>query len=362
MPIEASVVIVGGGPAGCSAALTLRAHGQSVALVGTSGQQNKPTEVAAPHLRHLLNSIGAPHALRACDPCVGIASNWGRETVVLRPSILAPFGDAWFVHRERFDTYLQQAVRDAGATWIEGIARNLTISDSGVAVETATGILVRAQWLVIATGSPSWAARVTRRATSTTDSLIACWASLPTRRGERVLLTEATDSGWWYLCPGDGENCVACFVTDSRSARLLRVSTPPAWNKLFRNTFLSRQLGVSAVPHLVRTTHIGVGKLAPTSGPRWIAAGDAAVKLDPLGSSGICTALESGVRAGIAVSQPPEGRQKGLGRYDRWSTGLFTEFVRQRMQHYSIEAARRGTTFWTARLPLSQAGDIRLRL
>src|SRR5437899_251361 len=102
--MQADVVIIGGGPAGCSAALTLQARGYSTVVITTPGRGEKPTETAVPALTQILRSLDANEALRACEPCYGIVSAWGRTTVTLQPSIRNPFGHAWFIHRSRFDS------------------------------------------------------------------------------------------------------------------------------------------------------------------------------------------------------------------------------------------------------------------
>jgi flavin-dependent dehydrogenase len=91
-------------------------------------------------------------------------------------------------------------------------------------------------------------------------------------------------------------------------------------------------------------------------GPHWIAVGDAVVKLDPLGSSGTATALDSGLRAAHAVADALLGSGTDLDRYGRWSTGLVEEFTRQRRQQYAIEALTRKDGFWPRRLARALEG------
>src|SRR3954464_4090026 len=118
--MQVDVAIVGAGPAGCATGLQLLAAGYSVAVIASRSRRVKPTETAAPTLTHILRAIGRADALSACEPCLGICSAWGRRSPALEPSILNPFGHAWFIHRDRFDRHLQEAVRSAGALWGDG--------------------------------------------------------------------------------------------------------------------------------------------------------------------------------------------------------------------------------------------------
>jgi flavin-dependent dehydrogenase len=135
------------------------------------------------------------------------------------------------------------------------------------------------------------------------------------------------------------------------------VSHPEKWSELFRTTALFRKLESNVAPALVRAAPAGISVLPRRHGPRWIAAGDAAAKLDPLGSSGTCTAIASGRRAGLAVSEALRGNREPIEHYARWSDGLLKAFLVQREQHYRIEARRRESAgFWIRRLRSGSIG------
>jgi flavin-dependent dehydrogenase len=347
--MDVDVAIIGGGPAGCGAALALSGKGHSVAVISSPIAPHKPTETASPALKHLLGSIGGAAALSACEPCFGISSNWGRTIPVLQSSLLSPFGYAWFIHRPRFDLHLKRASQSMGVVWIAEKARNANFDGTGVSIETTGAEHVRSKWLILATGSPSWPARITRQTPSMIDPLVAYWARLPVRLEERLLFVEATEHGWWYLCPGDDNGTIACFVTDPASARSLRISKLDNWNKLFHGTVLSRQFGVKEIAPEICVASTGVAALPRSVGSRWIAVGDAAAKLDPIGSAGVPSALDFGRRAALAVSGALLGDITAINQYARSIQGLIEEFVRQRDHQYAIEASRQTSAFWTAR-------------
>jgi flavin-dependent dehydrogenase len=350
--MQHDVAIIGGGLAGCAAALALLARGQSVVVIASPNHREKPTETAAPQLASLLGSISATEALRACEPCYGIVSAWGTHTPALKPAIVNPYGHAWFIHRSRFDACIQKAARRRGAKWLTDEAYSLTPDVNGVTVSTS-GTIMRVRWAVIATGSPSSSARLTVQTVNSVDSMIAFWVRLPARYGERTLRVEPTDDGWWYLCPADGPGTIACLVTDGNNARDLRPADAAKWNALFRATDFHRKLKIPASAESIHVALTGLASLPQTHGPRWIAVGDAAAKLDPLGSSGIATALDSGQRAANAIADALQGSNNALDNYGHWSVGLVTEFIRQRRRQYALEADRYPAGFWPRRLALA---------
>jgi flavin-dependent dehydrogenase len=349
------VAIIGGGPAGCSAALACRARGLSAVVISTPAPYEKPTETAVPTLRQILDRIGVPQALRACEPCYGISSDWGRPEAILLPAILNPLGHAWFIHRARFDAELQQATRNAGAVWITAKAQGVKFDDNGVSIAMAEQP-IGARWVVFATGSPAWPARMTGQRSLPMDSLINFWARFPVPLDERLLHVEAAAGGWWYFCPGDDGNSIASFVTDSISARTLNAASPARWNELFRMTTLARRLAVGASASRVHAGFTNFAVLPQKHGPQWIAIGDAAAKLDPLGSSGTATALDSGRRAAEAIAAILDGHPEHLAVYDHWNHSLVEEFARQRRRQYETEARHHPENigFWSRRMSPGQ--------
>ena len=61
------------------------------------------------------------------------------------------------------------------------------------------------------------------------------------------------------------------------------------------------------------------------------------------------TALDSGRRAGYAISEALQGRSVVLEDYRCWSSGLVKEFVHERRQRYQYEMLRKETPFWSNR-------------
>jgi len=346
--MDADVAIVGGGPAGCAAALALAAEKLSVAVVDAGTRLAKPTETAAPHLRRLLVDLGVQHALAACEPCLGIAARWGRR-LAFQPGMLSPFGHGWFVHRARFDRSLQQAARGAGIVWLSARAAHIDFHPPGASVELTNGETLRARWLVLATGSPSWPAKLTAQERLNLDPMLAFWCALPGPLDERLIHVEASEHGWWYLCPGENGVTFACFMTDLESARTFKPLRAGRWRVLFESTELSRLAGKPS-PVAVKAMPTGVAALRSPSGRNWTAVGDAAIRLDPIGSSGLCSALEGGRRAGAAIAAALQGKEAALDGYRRWAAGLLKDFMRQRSAHYAVEAGLRGSAFWRARL------------
>jgi len=342
------VAVLGCGPAGCAAALTLRSCGVATTIIASSRTPEKPTETAVPRLKQLLLSLGATEALAACEPCYGIESSWGAPDAVFRPSILDPSGHAWFVHRKQFDATLNKLVDAAGVPKLEAEATSLSFAEDRVIVGTTFGS-VEANNVLIATGSPAWAGRATGQTPMRVDSLLCYWTRLAIPFASRLLHVECTQTGWWYVCIGEAATTVACFLTDAECSRQLAPSNAGNWSALFQDTRICQQYALDAPARQIRCVPVMVEGLAYRHGPRWVAAGDAAIKLDPIGSSGTATALESGVLAARVLLASPHEIDAATETYRHWGNGLLSYFLKWRTSFYAAEAEKNPVGFWARR-------------
>ena len=350
--MSVDVVVVGAGPAGCAAALGLLARGRSVQIVTRPEGIEKPTETAAPALPHLLRLLGAEDAMSACEPCLGIESDWGRTAALFRSAVANPHGHSWFVNRKLFDDILRRRVQQSGGAILEAPAAGVSIEAEGVVVGLGHGV-VKAKWMVLATGSPAWTALATGQRMSSIDSLVAFHARASHCMSQRILRTERTPDGWWYICPHQEYKTEIVFVTDKECASALRPLQGDTWRKLFMKTRVSQEIYVPS-GIVARGAPIQISELMQRWGKRWTAVGDAAMKFDPIGSGGIVMALKSGVDAAKAVDDALAGDDEAFGAYQTWGRSVFRQFGQQRADQYAIEARHHGPGFWQRRISSSE--------
>ena len=87
----------------------------------------------------------------------------------------------------------------------------------------------------------------------------------------------------------------------------------------------------------------------PVTGTHWLAVGDAATAFDPLSSRGIYHALESGLRAALAIENWCRGDQTALALYALWTRMHFDEYLRLRTMYYGREQRWPAAAFWKHR-------------
>jgi 2-polyprenyl-6-methoxyphenol hydroxylase-like FAD-dependent oxidoreductase len=115
-PNRATVAVLGGGPAGASAALELARVGIDTVLIEqTDGSGSPIGECLAPSINPLLQQLGLADVLQASGaiPSHGNRSSWG-DAASDRDFLREPFGHGWHLDRPAFNRALLEKVEAAG--------------------------------------------------------------------------------------------------------------------------------------------------------------------------------------------------------------------------------------------------------
>jgi flavin-dependent dehydrogenase len=154
--LDCDVAVVGGGPAGATAAITLAESGVHVALIERSlYEQVRIGETLPPAARPVLQQLGLVEAIAGAVPSLGTQSAWGSDDLATNPFIANPHGPGWHLDRARFDSALAGAAGVAGVTRLDG-------SEVTACAPSTRG--TRGAWRLIVTTDGGAARRVTARA------------------------------------------------------------------------------------------------------------------------------------------------------------------------------------------------------
>lgn len=369
------VAIIGGGPAGTAAALTLARAGRRVLLADAApAQAFRVGEGLPPSARSLLAELGVLERFGADGHRAshGNVSVWGDDRPRQTDFLFQLQGHGYQLDRQRFDAMLKTAAREAGVLVCEetrlsapapvpGAAPPLPLLGSRpmrLRLGTATTQRdIDCRWLVDAGGRPAATARRQRAKRLKNDQLLAFHTVLHGADGEDLdgrTLIESERDGWWYsvLLPS-GERLVAYLTDLDLAERAALLST---------DTFMAR---LQRMPHLgelcrrhgyrARRAPQGVdassGRLDRFSGAGWSAVGDAALSFDPLSSQGIANALYTGMHGARALHAALDGDDGAMARHDAHLAQIYAAYLANRAMFYGYETRWSDSAFWRRRLP-----------
>jgi flavin-dependent dehydrogenase len=363
---EADVVVLGGGPAGCAAALALARRGCSVVVIERSEYaETRIGETLPPMARKIMAGLGvwdlfmSPVMSQAHLPSFGIRSVWGRDEVYENDFIFNPYGHGWHLDRARFDAMLALAAEEAGATVYRGahLASWKPAAAGGWEIEIGRGaeqMRYRTRFLVDASGRAAFFARKQGAQRTVFDHLIAAASFLsggaPSAMPNSLTLVEAVEHGWWYSASLPNTQLVVAYFTDADLyAKRAGDSATHWWEKLqqARHTRARVKDYASSAPPVILAANSS--RLDPVAGSNWLAVGDAAMAFDPLSSQGVSAALEFGQRAGESIQAHWQGDHAALTDYAKSVDQSFEGYLRARGRYYGSEQRWAQSVFWRRR-------------
>ena len=345
------VLVLGGGPAGCAAALTLRRYlpGLAVGQIARVAAAGAPAvgETLSPGVLPLLDYLGLREAFQRLDhlPCGGTASAWGGEQVMERSYLFTGRGRGWHLDRAGFDSWLWSRAAAAGTLGIRARATRARRVNSVWQVELDGGASVQAEVVIDASGRAAWLTRHQDALPRRDDALVAEARWFAHDGGGAGALVESVADGWWYSASLPGQRGVAMFMTDQD----LRTHRPWDTRLLAAPATAARLASWRADGHtLVRAANSQSGR--SVAGDGWIAAGDAAAAFDPISSMGIGFSLRSGMEAARIAAGMLDGEgEAAAATYAASVDQIYADYRSRLAGIYMLERRWPQEAFWRRR-------------
>jgi flavin-dependent dehydrogenase len=352
------VAVVGGGPAGLAAAMTLVHDGLTAVLIERTDYDSfRVGEHLPPSAQPLLSSLGIADLLsdtvHAC--CPGIRSVWGAPEPADKDYIFHPCGQGWNLSRPAFDRGMLTHAAGLGAaiftrTKVFELRRasgrwNIALAQQGKTVAICADVLIDA------TGRTASIAKRLGAKPIVYDDLVGvvgrARASSPL---DHRLFIEALEGGWWYSAGLSDGSIVATFLTDSDLVNTSRAGPDSAWRaQLAASVLTAGRMAAVDPDNEVQIRTARSQRLDAVDGEGWLAVGDAAMSFDPLSSEGISKGVEWGRKAARAATALCRGDRSGALDYREELERAFSAYLRMRERYYGMERRWPHAPFWRRR-------------
>jgi flavin-dependent dehydrogenase len=327
---RADMLVAGGGPAGCAAALGLTRAGFEVVLV-TTPRRPAVTEGLSARVVRFLEQKGFERTRAALGPSVRREASWNGTT--------ASANVEWVVERAAFDRALLEDVAAAGIRVMVASLRGLRCVD-GTWQAQAGAHACRAGFLVEARGRR---APGRRRHGPSAVALAQTWSGLAP--GACTAIAPFEGGFAWFATEGRGYGSLQLVVAPPG-----RASHEPAG--LLAAVPAHDWLGGGSPCSPVSVRHAGTSRAQAPLEPARIRIGDAALALDPLSGHGVFEALASATAAVPVVTtllRRPADALLAQDFYEERVEQAFLRFARTARDFYRLEERWRDARFWQAR-------------
>lgn len=307
------VAIVGGGPAGATVGAALARQGARVVVCErVTFPRFHIGESLLPAGNQILREIGVWDRIEAAGfvrkPGAEFESGDGSRSVhnVFANGLLPGHDYTYQVERSRFDEILLDHARESGATVLQpvGVA-GVDERPDGWDLALSDGRTLAARYLVDASGRETFLARRRKEPKAELPyprkvAVYAHFRGLKRAEGERggnIIITRWED-GWFWQIPLDGERTSVGLVSANERFRAFEGAAQAFFNSVVEATPALARRFERAEPcsdfHLTADYTYMFERFA---GPRHLLVGDAASFIDPVFSSGVYLAMQSGLAA-----------------------------------------------------------------
>jgi flavin-dependent dehydrogenase len=373
---EVDILIIGGGVAGCTAAIALAGSYRIALIDKLTAPVERVGECLPPAARRILKRLDLLDGLETSSLAdnkslhlknIGAQSYWGSERVQIVDHLRNPDGLGWHLDRAAFEGYLRHVASQRGIEcfWGTQLEEVQFVGDrwhlsaySADKLSADKSYNFTAKFVIDASGRQSLFARKLGVGRRTYDKLIACWATFPNIDANELSTISAGELGWWYSAPLPGNKRVIALHTDPDLIERDAMKNKDLFIELARTNremtnILERNKGEI---NFIQTVAANSTRLNQADGQQWAASGDAAMSFDPLSSQGMFNAMAGALQlteliAEVDLINKPTAQK--TGQFQAIYTGqldqVWEHYTMHKKIYYREEMRWKDSLFWKRR-------------
>jgi len=359
--IKTDILIIGGGIAGCIAAISLVDSFKVTLIDKLPEPKEKIGESLAPAAGRILRELNLLDELETKEGIVylknlGMQSYWGSDRVNIVDHMRNPDGFVKSLDRKAFESFLRKSVEERGINCMWGNKLYNSSYETAWKVKAKSNgtnsgsIDISATYVIDASGRQSHFARSLGIKREVEDKLIACWMSLPNTKENTMSIISSSENGWWYSAVVPNNRRVIAFHTDSDLIAKNELKDTESLLKLAQQNREISELIDADVDSIQfhGTVAANSTRLEQVAGSGWAAIGDAATSFDPLSSQGMFNAMATAMQLSALIKKVQfTGVLEKV--YSKQMDRIWQHYRRHKRTFYGAEARWRNSEFWKRR-------------
>ncbi|MFC4632507.1 NAD(P)/FAD-dependent oxidoreductase [Dokdonia ponticola] len=367
-PIKTDILIIGGGIAGCIAAIALIDTHTVTLIDKLEHPRERIGESLAPAAQRILKELDLLDDLQSHQEQLhiqnfGMQSYWGSDQVHIVDHLRNPDGLSLSLDRKKFENYLRKTAKKRGVRCLWSTKLHHSTFEANQWLVTTTSDVynkqhIKARFVIDATGRQSHFARSRGIKRIHLDKLMTCWMTLPNTETNKMSTIAATENGWWYSTVIPNNKRVIAFQTDSdlidkhifkdltSFIKIAKENTQIA--AILENNKDAIQFHGTVAANSTRLEHV--------TGQQWAALGDAAISFDPLSSQGMFHAMANAMQlktllldVNIVDAYTTQKEDIFQKTYTQQLNDIWDQYLHHKNLFYSAETRWKEKPFWKRR-------------
>jgi len=354
-------LIIGGGIAGCTAAIALAKSYRVILIDKLAEPIERVGESLAPAAQRILKELGLIAELESnigflYQNNLGMQSHWGSHQVHIVDHLQNPDGLVKNLNRKAFEIFLRKSAEKRGVhcIWDTKLYKSTYDTTWKVWVQSNNKktevVPISASFVIDASGRQSHFARSLGIKRQVEDRLIACWMSLLNTKENMMSPISAGKNGWWYSAVVPNNKRVVAFHTDADLIDINQLKTAQSFLRLASENKEILDLIEAPIDQIEfhGTVAANSTKLVQVAGHQWAALGDAAISFDPLSSQGMFNAMASAMQLSELIRQVKFTKELEHIYSDQLHQ-IWEYYKKHKYTFYQAESRWKNFEFWKRR-------------